>query len=137
MTPVTYKKYKLFMTTVKEIKDKYTILVQGDKPNEWFPASDNQIKLLIKSGLTYIALHGEGYFEQVTDSFAAAEGKDIFNYTLYPAHDRYCRLFYLRNDNTKKTRMIVITELPKHDGATEMNPNNIKKSRTILPFSLP
>ena len=99
------------MTTVKEINDRYTILVQGDKPNEWFPASDNQINLLIKSGLTNIALHGEGCFVQVTDSFATAEGMGVFNYTLYPAKSRYCRLFYLRNDNTGKTRMIIITDL--------------------------
>lgn len=115
------------MSTVKELKDKITILVQGDKPNEWFPASDKQIELLIKAGLTTIALRGEGTFKEVTDSFAAAEGMAKFKYTLYPSTDRYCRLFYLKNDDTRKTRMIYVTELPQHKGALEMTSNNIKK----------
>jgi len=119
-------------TTVKEINDKYTILVQGDKPNEWFPASDNQINILIKSGLSYLALHGEGRFEQVTDSFATAEGLAEFKYTLYPAQERYCRMFHLRNDNTGKTRMIIVTDLPKHEGATEMNPSDIKNKSQLI-----
>ncbi len=112
---------------IKEIKDKYTLLVQGDKPNEWFPASDNQIKLLIKSGLSYVSLHGEGSFSEESDSFASAEGMRSFKYTVYPSVDRYCRLFYLKNDETNKTRMIYVTELPQHNGAESMTSNNIKK----------
>lgn len=115
------------MTTVKEIKDKHTILVQGDKTNEWFPASDKQIELLIKAGLTDISLYGEGFFTKVSDTFAAAEGMTKFKYTLFPSTDRYCRLFYLKNDTTRKTRMIYITELPQHKGAQEMTSNNINK----------
>lgn len=113
---------------IKVIKDKVTILVQGDKPNEWFSASDNQIKLLMQSGLTDMSLHGEGRYTVVSDSFASAEGMKVFKYTLYPSTDRYCRLFYLKNDETNKTRMIFITELPQHNGAKIMSNNNIKNN---------
>ena len=115
------------MTTVDGLKKLVTILVQGDKPNEWFPASDNQIALLIKSGLTESSLSNEGRFTIVDGKFATATGMAQFKYTLYPSTDRYCRLFYLKNNDTRKTRMIYVTELPQNNGAEEMTSNNIKK----------
>lgn len=77
--------------------------------------------------MTDVSLYGEGSFTKVSDTFAAPEGMKNFNYTLFPSTDRYCRLFYLKNNDTRKTRMIYVTELPQHKGAHEMTSNNINK----------
>lgn len=96
---------------------KVTALVQGNEErpfsDEWLIASPDQLELLKKAGLTYLAAHGEGRFTTVEASFAAAEGTPVFRYRLTPQTERYCRHFILENLDTGKKRRVIVVETPE------------------------